>query len=112
MFINRRMEYQLHGDPSRRYYGLYNKYLLPVFYNLVNFIYPINLQAELVCWPVAMGELCCMLMSVPCACLYVLLHLFILPIQCALFEPFFLTAPTPPSVTLWLFYSLNPNTII
>ena len=41
MFINWRLEYLLHGDTSRRCYGLYNKYLLSVFYNLVNFIYPL-----------------------------------------------------------------------
>lgn len=41
LFINWRLEYLLHGDSSRKCYGLYNKYLLSVFYNLVNFIYPL-----------------------------------------------------------------------
>lgn len=41
IFINWRLEYLLHGDSSRRCYRLYNKYLLSVFYNLVNFIYPL-----------------------------------------------------------------------
>lgn len=66
MFINRRLKYLLHGDTSRRCYGLYNNYLLSVFYNLVNFIYPLYLEFgnKYVTWSLGFRELCFVLYRV------------------------------------------------
>lgn len=63
MFINRRLKYLLHGGDATVF--IIN-YLLSVFYNLVNFIYPlyVELGNTYVTWSLGFRELCFVLYRV------------------------------------------------
>lgn len=101
MFINWRLEYLLHGDTSRRCYDLYNKYLLSVFYNLVNF-YISTLRSRLVCLLIARFQR---------AVLYVLYRVLVCVFFFGVSFPLFSFSMRVRwiwfSVTLWLFYSYD-----